>query len=147
MNQGRRTGSSGLLLVRCALGVAGVLAGAWGVLLLLDRPDDLPSVLVWAAGGVLLHDLVLAPLTVLVGALLARVTPRPARTPVLLLLGGWALVTAAVANVLSGQGGKPDNPSLLTGDYRVAWAVGTVLVAAAVVVLVVRARSARTRVP
>jgi hypothetical protein len=130
---------------RLLLGLAGVAAAAWGVVLLLDRPDDLTSVLVWAVGGVLVHDLVVAPLTVVVGALLVRVVPPGARVPVLLLVAGWALVGMAVGNVLSGQGGKPDNPSLLTGSYVAAWSVLTVAVAAVVVVVVLRARRPRTR--
>jgi hypothetical protein len=130
---------------RALLGLVGVAAAAWGVLLLLDRPDGLLSVLVWAAGGVLVHDLVVAPVSILVGALLARVLPAGARAPVLLLVAGWALVGVAVGNVLSGQGGKPDNPSLLTGSYVAAWSVLTVAVAAVVVVVVLRARRPRTR--
>jgi hypothetical protein len=126
------------------LALAGAGAAAWGVLLLLDRPDDLPSVLVWAAGGVLVHDLLLAPVVVVVGAVLARVLPAGARVAVLLLLAGWALVGAAVANVLSGQGGKPDNPSLLTGSYGTAWAGVTAVVAVVVVGLVLRGRRRRS---
>ncbi len=135
---------------RLLLALPGVAAIVWGVLLLLDRPDGLVSVLVWAAGAVLVHDLVLAPLTVVVGVLLGRLLPPATRTPSVLLLAGWALVTVAVANVLSGQGGKPDNPTLLTGDYGLAWGVATLVVALAVgalVVVGVRQERRRTSAP
>ncbi len=135
---------------RLLLALPGVAAIVWGVLLLLDRPDGLVSVLVWAGGAVLVHDLVLAPLTVVVGVLLGRLLPPATRTPSLLLLAGWALVTVAVANVLSGQGGKPDNPTLLTGDYGLAWGVATLVVALAVgarVVVGVRQERRRTSAP
>ncbi len=131
--------------LRAVLGAAGVAAVAWGALLLLDRPDALGSVLVWAAGGVLVHDLVVAPVSIVVGALLARVLPAGARAPVLLLVAGWALVGVAVGNVLSGQGGKPDNPSLLTGSYVAAWSVLTLVVAVVALVVVLRTRQRRTR--
>jgi hypothetical protein len=124
--------------LRVLLAVPGLAAVVWGVLLLLDRPDDLASVVVWAVGGVVGHDLVLAPLVLLAGLLLARLLPESARTPVTLLVVGWALVTAAVANVLSGQGGKPDNLTLLTGDYLPAWSVGTAAVALLAVGLALR---------
>ncbi|MEH3067638.1 MAG: hypothetical protein PGN15_06090 [Aeromicrobium erythreum] len=135
---------------RLLLALPGVAAIVWGVLLLLDRPDGLVSVLVWAGGAVLVHDLVVAPLTVVVGLALGRVLPPATRAPALLLLAGWALVTVAVANVLSGQGGKPDNPTLLTGDYGLAWGVATLLVALAVgalVVVGVRQERRRTSAP
>lgn len=144
---GGAVGGRSTTALRVFLAVPGLAAIGWGVLLLLDRPDALPSVLVWAAGGVLVHDLVVAPLTVLAGVALTRVVAPPARTPVLLLLAGWATVTVAVANVLSGQGGKPDNSTLLTGDYLTAWLVGSALVAVAVAALVVRARSRPSRRP
>lgn len=131
---------------RLLLALPGVAALVWGGVLLLERPDALGSVLVWGVGGVVVHDLVLAPLTVLVGVLLARVLPRATRTAVLLLVAGWGLVTVAVANVLSGQGGKPDNPTLLTGGYATAWGTATALVAlAAVALVVVGVRRARRR--
>lgn len=131
---------------RAVLALAGLGAIGWGTLLLLDRPDGLASVALWAAGGVLVHDLVVAPLVVLAGVVLARVLPPRARTPVVLLLAGWGVVTVAVANVLSGRGGKPDNASLLTGDYLRAWSVGSALVLlVALVVVVVAVRRDRLR--
>lgn len=135
---------------RLLLALPGVAAIVWGVLLLLDRPDGLVSVLVWAGGAVLVHDLVVAPLTVVVGLGLGRLLPPATRAPTLLLLAGWALVTVAVSAVLSGQGGKPDNPTLLTGDYPLAWGVATILVALAVgtlVVVGVRQERRRTSAP
>lgn len=127
--------------VRGVLGAVGVAMIAWGAWLALDlRPGSLVSVVTWAAGAVIVHDLLLAPLVVAAGVGIARFAPPPSRTPVALLLAGWALVTAASLGVLSGQGGKPDNASLLTGDYLAWWGGGTVVVALLAVALVVRGR-------
>lgn len=129
--------------VRAVLGVLGVAGAAWGAWLLLGTdPSGIVSTVLWAGGAVVVHDLLLAPLVAAVGVLVVRATPAAARRGVLAVLAGWAVVTLAVANVLSGQGGKPDNPTLLTGDYLPWWLVLTALTGAVVAALVVRARRA-----
>ncbi len=57
------------MTARLALGGLGVLLAAYGVFRLLELGwDNLVATVVWLAGGVLLHDVVLAPLTVARGA-------------------------------------------------------------------------------
>jgi hypothetical protein len=79
--------------------VPGLAAVAWGVSGLLRSSAEVPlaSWSIWFVGSALLHDLVIAPVVVLAGALLARLLPRDARGPVvvalviagpLLLIGG-----------------------------------------------------------
>ncbi len=118
---------------RAVLGALGLAAAAYGAFRLLELGlDNLVAAVVWLGGGVLLHDGVLAPLTLLVAALGTRLLPRPWRAPAaagLLLLG--ALTVAAVP-VLGRFGARADNPTLLDRDYRAGW-----LVVAAVVLLAV----------
>lgn len=129
--------------LRIVLAFAGGLAGGWGLWLLLDLDrSGLVSAALWAGGAVAAHDLVLAPVTVGVGLLLARLAPAGARREVAIVLATWALLTVAVANVtFFALGGRSDNPSLLTGDYVQWWLVGTALAAVAAGAVVWRARS------
>jgi hypothetical protein len=116
-----------------ALGVAGMLWGAW--LLSDDGFDQLRSTALWLVGVVVLHDAVLAPIVVVIGVLAARMLRHRAVAAVAFLI--WGTLTLAVANVLSGVGGKPDMDSLLNRPYLSAWLVlSGVIVAGALVVTV-----------
>lgn len=88
--------------------------------------DQLVSMLVWLAGGVVGHDLVLAPLTLAVLLLGTRLLPTGARPAAVVGLIVWGGVTVATANVLLGVGGRPDNPTLLNRPYVGWWLVLTV---------------------
>lgn len=87
--------------------------------------DQLVSMLVWLAGGVVGHDLVLAPLTLLVLFLGTRLLPSRARPAAVVGLIVWGAVTIATANVLLGVGGRPGNPTLLNRPYLGWWLVLT----------------------
>jgi hypothetical protein len=114
-----------------ALGLAGVLWGAW--LLSDDEVDKLQSTTLWLIGVVVLHDAVLAPIVVVIGVVAARTIRRRAVAAVAFLI--WGTLTLAVANVLSGVGGKPDMDSLLNRPYVSAWLVlSGVIIAAALAV-------------
>ena len=114
--------------VRALLVAVGVLMGLWGIWLMRDfRFDQLLSAVTWLAAGVVVHDGILAPAVIGIGVVLARVTPAYARKPVTVGLIVWGTVTIAVANVLSGQGGKPDNDSILNRPYFLSWLVLTVV--------------------
>ena len=125
-------------LTLAALGVAGVLWGAW--LLSDDGVDRLRSTALWLVGVVVLHDAVLAPIVVVIGVVAARTLRRRAVAAVAFLI--WGTLTLAVANVLSGVGGKPDMDSLLNRPYVGAWLVltGTVLVVAVASSVMMRRR-------
>lgn len=131
--------------VRLATGALGIAAALWGVWLLRDDGfDRLRSAAVWLAVGVLLHDLVLAPLVVGVGVVATRLLPKHHRPVAAIAFLVWGTVTVAVANVLSGQGGKPGMDSLLHRPYLASWLALTVLVwAGAAGVAVIKARHRR----
>lgn len=116
---------------RLLLGAVGVLAAAFGALrfLQLDLPDIVNAAL-WLAGGVALHDAVIAPLTVVFTVLATRVVPEEWRTRVTVALIVLVTVTVTAIPVLGRFGARPDNPTILPRNYWAGW-----LVFAAVVVL------------
>jgi hypothetical protein len=129
---------------RLLVTVPGVLAGCYGLWLMLDLGfDNLRATVVWAAGGVIVHDGVLAPGVLVLSLLAARLLPallRPAATVGLVILG---TVTVVAIPVLGRFGARPDNPTLLDRPYWTGWLViaGLTLVG----VLVTTVLGARTR--
>ena len=133
--------------LRIVLVAAGVLAAAYGAWTLLgEDPRDLLDTALWLAAGVVVHDLVLAPVVVLLGLGLRRWLPVSWRTPV--TVAGIALgsVTLIAVPVLGRFGARPDNPSLLDRPYVAGWLVLLALGLLAVVghVLAQRVRAAVT---
>lgn len=109
--------------VRWPLGLVGVVVGCYGGWLLLTRQagEDLVSAGQWLVGGVVLHDLVLAPLVIVLVALVGRLTSRSLRAPAAVLLVVVGSVTLLAIPVLGGFGRREDNPSLLDRDYSTGW--------------------------
>jgi hypothetical protein len=128
-----------------ALGVGGIVWGAW--LLRDDGFDQLSSTALWLAGVVVLHDVVLAPAVVVLGVVAARGLPSQHRPVAAIAFLIWGTITLAVANVLSGVGGKPDMDSLLNRPYVSAWLVltGTALAVAIASAAMMRRRHRATR--
>jgi hypothetical protein len=117
--------------IRGLLGLTGVGFGLWGLWLMRDfTSDQLVSVGTWLIGAVVLHDFVLAPIVVLLGVLGARRLPGHFRASTGIAFLVWATVTVASVAVLSGQGGKPDNDTILHRPYVLSWLVLTVVIAA-----------------
>ncbi len=116
---------------RLLIGFVGVAMGAFGALrfLQLDRSDIVDAVL-WLGGGVIVHDLVLAPLTIALTLLAARLVTGRARAAVVTGLVVLATVTVTAIPVLGGWGARADNPTLLNRDYAVGWLVFAGLVVA-----------------
>jgi hypothetical protein len=114
---------------RLVIGAVGVVMGAFGALrfLQLDLPDIVDAVL-WLVGGVVVHDAVLAPLTVGLTYLATRVVPAWARGRVAVALVVLATVTLTAVPVLGRMGERADNPTLLDRNYVVGWLVFVVLV-------------------
>lgn len=130
---------------RLALGALGVAAAAYGALMLLDDSfADLVSVAIWLAGGVLLHDFVLAPLSVLAGRIVPRL-PDPTRAPVVVGVVVLTAVTLLAIPVLGRFGVSPGNPTLLNRDYWAGWAGIVALTAVGVVGASVLRTSGRRR--
>jgi hypothetical protein len=114
--------------VRGLLVVAGVACGVWGLWLMRDfTREQLTSEAFWLAGGVVLHDAVLAPLAVAIGWIAARVLPAGLRRTSATACLVWGTLTVAFLPVLSGQGGKAGNDSILGRPYGWSWVVMTVL--------------------
>jgi len=110
--------------------LTGVLMGLWGLWLMRDfRFDQLKSAGFWFAGGIIFHDGILAPIVVLYGAFHMWAIPSYARKPATIGLILWGTLTIAVANVLSGQGGKPDNDTVINRPYVSTWLIMTAVIA------------------
>jgi tellurite resistance protein TehA-like permease len=92
---------------------------------------------------------VLAPVTVAVLLIGARLLPHAARPAAALGLLVWGAVTLATLNVLLGVGGRPDNDTLLNRPYVPWWLALSVLwwagVAAVALLAVRRERAGRPR--
>ena len=133
---------------RLAFAIPGLAALAYATTRLWDVPADAwGSVLTWLVGGVVLHDVVLAPIVVGLGVAASRWLPAPWRLPAVVALVCWGSLTLAAIPVLYG-GVRPDNPTLLDRPYVASWWIGS----ATVVVMVVaagwwRLRSTRPRLP
>jgi hypothetical protein len=107
---------------RWLLGATGVAAGLYGGGMLLDDPfDDLVEIAVWLTAGVLLHDVVLAPLSVLAAEGSRRALPEAARGPVAAGAVVLVSVTLVAVPVLGRFGASPGNPTLLDRDYVAGW--------------------------
>ncbi|MBF4160177.1 hypothetical protein [Nocardioides acrostichi] len=127
-----------------AVGLAGLAYGAW--LLLGTGWSNIVAAVEWLAGGVLLHDGVVAPLSIVVAALALRVVPSSVRARV----AAAAIVIGTTATqalpLFDRPGAKPDNPTLLPRDYVTGWLVivALVVVVSAALVLLDRVRARRS---
>ncbi|MFC5676423.1 hypothetical protein [Aeromicrobium endophyticum] len=132
--------------VRGLLVALGVGCGLWGVWLMRDfTREQLTSEAFWLAGGVVLHDAVLAPVVVGIGYAASRVLPAHWRSATATAFVVWGTLTVAFLPVLSGQGGKPGNDTILGKPYVLSWVVLTLVLAAyAGVAALLRRRQARS---
>ncbi|WP_055495390.1 hypothetical protein [Streptomyces sp. TP-A0356] len=124
-------------MLRVLTGAVGLVLMGVGASLLSDVTDP-TGVLVWLGGALVLHDVVIAPLVLLIGLVLVR---RGVRGPVrgALLVAG-ALTAVALPVLL--RPGKPANSSVLPLDYPRNWLL-TLGVVATVTALVLAARGTR----
>ncbi len=98
------------------VGLALIAYGGYGLLTAASGPAPL-RYLGFAAAGVLGQDLLLAPLALAVGGLVARLAPPSLRG--LVVAGLFASVTVSLIALpfVLGYGRKPDNPSALPLHY------------------------------
>ena len=114
---------------RLLIGAVGVAMGLFGALRFLQLdPEDIIDALIWLAGGVVVHDAVIAPLTIAVTVLLARVVPAGARRRLTVALVVLVTVTVTAVPVLGRWGARADNPTLLDRNYLAGWLVFAALV-------------------
>ncbi|MCF3101757.1 hypothetical protein IPZ58_09190 [Streptomyces roseoverticillatus] len=122
----------------CGVALMGVgLWAAWRG----DDPQDPWQVVRWLVGTVLVHDGIVAPLTLLAGLVVVRLRARRA-------VRGGLLVAAsltAVAYPVLFRPGVPQNPSVLPLDYVRNWLFVLALTAAATAVTVLAGAWARRR--
>jgi hypothetical protein len=123
----------------------GLLAVAWGALGVLREVPLVPW-LTWFIGSAVVHDFLVAPVVIGVGALLARFLPAPARGPVVVGLVVSALL-ALVAVLFVLNPGNPDEPGFLPRDYlrNLLLIDGAILLVAAGWAVLATRRSARAR--
>ena len=132
--------------VRIALGSAGVALGLFGVFRLLTQIHgaDLVQLAIWLVAALVLHDGVLAPIIVGVGAVLAHV-PARARTALNALSPAlYGLVTVIALPLIHRAYSQPASKAILQQDYTANLGVLLAVVAAVALagyaVLTVRAR-------
>lgn len=134
--------------LRVLLGGGGVLLGGYGAFLLLSRQDShqLVNAAIWLASGVVLHDVVLAPVVLGLVVVGARIAPVAARVPAATALVVLGAATILAIPVLGRFGARPDNPTLLDRDYTAGWfALAGLVLLATVVATLVRSRRQQGR--
>ena len=127
--------------LRWAVGAVGGAVMLLGAVLLASRQVGRPlDVVWWTAGAIALHDGVVAPVVLGIGALI----PPGVRPRVRGALVVGACLTAVALPVLV-RPGRPANPSVLPLDYgrNLAIALGAVVVVTGVRELVRRVRGRR----
>ncbi len=125
----------GVLLGRiffAVLGIGALIYGAW-LAWELGSAQWL-ALAKWLAGGVLAHDLLLAPLLVVCGYVAAELLPDSARAPVAVAVVIWGGITLYAIPFLGRFGATASNPTLLDRPYLLSWLIGTALVVVAVFV-------------
>ncbi|MCW2748888.1 MAG: hypothetical protein JWP10_2030 [Nocardioidaceae bacterium] len=120
--------------IRAVLIVIGVAVGLNGLWLMRDFDfDQLRSIVIFLAAGLVIHDGILAPLTIAVCFVASRVLPAATQKPAAIALVVWGTITVVALTVLSRMGGKPDNDTILNRPYWAAWLILTAVVLAATV--------------
>ncbi|MFF4261392.1 hypothetical protein ACFY7Y_11275 [Streptomyces virginiae] len=112
---------------RYTVGGIGVAVMAFGGFLLVREPEPWRIVL-WLAGGVLVHDGLIAPLVIAVGALCAAAGVRLRGVPRAALVVAGSLTVIALPPLL--RPGGVANPSVLPLDYPRNWLLAMVAIGA-----------------
>ena len=125
-----------MIRYRIGLAVAGGLLLALGLFRLVTELDrgDLVALSLWLVVAVLLHDAVVAPLTVGVGVVLTRLPARGRRYVQGALVVG-SLITVIAIPLIDRQGTQPEAKALLLRDYAGNLALLLGLVTAVALVL------------
>ena len=109
-------------LTRGLLGAAGivlVLVGLWH--LAGTSLPDLVNLVLWLAGGVIAHDVVIAPLVVLVALVVLPRLPSWSRAPAVAGFVVLLSVTLLAIPAIGRFGARADVPSLLNRPYGALW--------------------------
>ena len=106
------------MIARITLIVLGVLTGAYGAVLVWENPPVIiVRIVVWALVGIVLHDLVFAPLCVALGFAGRRLIPGKWWPPIA-VAAFCSVVLVFLALPVYGQPGlRPDNMTVLDRNY------------------------------
>ncbi|GHG11972.1 hypothetical protein [Streptomyces zaomyceticus] len=111
---------------RYVVGGGGLVLMGFGGALLLEQPEPW-RVAVWLAGGVLVHDGLIAPLVFACAALAVAVGPRPRGVPRAALVVAGSLTVIALPPLL--RPGGVANATVLPFDYARNWLLAMAAVA------------------
>jgi hypothetical protein len=104
--------------VRIVLVVLGVVLGGYGAVLLWENPPVIiMRILVWALVGVVLHDLVFAPVCVALGFAARRLIPGKWWPPVAVAVFCSVVLVFLAIPVYGKPGMRPDNMTVLDRNY------------------------------
>ena len=116
--------------ISAAVGWAVIGWGVYGIV--SNRLDTRPANLAtFVVGGALLHDLLVAPLVIVAGVLVARAVPGRARAPVQAALVVSAIVALFAWPLVRAYGLAANNPTSLPHNYALNLAIVLGLVWAA----------------
>lgn len=127
---------------RVSLGLLGVIVTSVGAALLLGLGvDNLVAATVWLVAGVVVHDAVIGPLLIALGA----AHPGGKRWAAPLIQAGIVLATVTVVAipVLGRFGARTDNPTLLDRNYVAGWLSLAAITLGAAGIVWLRARRTR----
>ena len=121
------------MIARVTLVVLGLVVGVYGAVLVLDNPPVIIiRIVVWALVGIVLHDLVFAPICVALGFAGRRLIPGRWWPPIALAaLCSVVLVFLAVP-VYGKPGMRPDNMTVLDRNYELGLWISLAIVWACV---------------
>jgi hypothetical protein len=130
--------------IRLVLGTAGILLGLFGVFRLATQVPvgDLVILAVWLIGALIIHDGILSPIVVGIGATIARFVPPRARRYLQAGLIAAAIVTVIAIPMIYRRGSQPRSKAILQQNYGANLTV-LIGVVAAVTLLLYAVRIAR----
>jgi hypothetical protein len=127
----------------------GVSIGAYGAVLLWENPPVIiMRILVWAVVGVVLHDLVFAPVCVALGFAARRVIPAKWLPPIAVATFCSVVLVLLAIPVYGKPGVRPDNMTVLDRNYPLGLLISLAVVWACVPLycLAVRLRAPRVEI-
>jgi hypothetical protein len=119
--------------MRIALVAVGLVLGGYGAVLLWENPPVIiMRILVWALVGVVLHDLVFAPVCVALGFAARRLIPGKWWPPIAVAAFCSAVLVFLAIPVYGKPGMRPDNMTVLDRNYPLGFWVSLGIVWACV---------------
>jgi hypothetical protein len=122
--------------MRIALAAAGILLAAFGVFRLATQvpASDLIVLALWLVGALVVHDGILSPVVVAVGALVARVPPRARRYLQGALIAG-AFVSVIALPMIYRRNSQPPSKAILQQNFAVNLTILLAIIAVGSVLL------------